>query len=243
MNRLFSVPKIGVFIDSYAPGVEKRAGEEVTVLKVKCRVQPFDAKLATALDEGVGGDSNIRRTVFSLNTGDPIPHFTAHEFKLGTLPRQTLELFASPDTPGSRMAFSQAKITGCKVRGEKDSNALAFTFSATFGPVGKDELEMVHSLHRMQTFVTFHEGEPLLEEKDADDAEGTDADIKAQRPAPMWEDDGTGSGKPAEADASEEGPTTREIGSRRTLHSHQVKARGRRKKRDDDAVGEDATVN
>lgn len=225
MNRLFDVAKVGVFLDSYAPGVEKRQGEEVSVLKLKCRIQPFDSKLARSLDDGVGGDSNIRSTIFSLGTGDPKPHFTSHEFKLGTLPRQTLELFASPDTPGSRMAFSQCKISGCKVRGEKDSNALAFTFSATFGPVGRDELEMVHSLHRMQTFITFHAGEPLLEEEDADDEEGTDADVKAQRPAPMFDDQGRE--LPADEPPAE-GPTTREIGARRTTHSHQTK-KGRKR--------------
>lgn len=227
MNRLFSVPKVGVFLDSYGPGVDKRAGEEITVIKVKFRVQPFDAKLAAALDDGVGGDSNIRPTIFSLNTGDPKANFTAHEFKLGTLPRQTLELFSTPDTPGSRIAFSQCKISGCKVRGEKDSAALAFTFNATFGPVGRDELETVHSLHRMQTFITFHEGEPMLEEQD-DEEEGTDADVKARRPAPMFDDEGEETPAEEPADAVE-GPTTREIGARRGLHSHQAKRRGRRR--------------
>lgn len=229
MNKLFSVAKVGAFIDSYSPGLEKRRGEEISVLKVRLRIQPFDSKLATALDEGVGGDSNIRSTIFSMTTGDPKAYFTSHEFKLGSLPRQTLELFSTPDTPGSRLALNQCKISGCKVRGEKDSNALAFLFSATFGPVGRDELEAIHALFRLQTFVSFHEGEPLLEEEqDADDEEGTDADVKAQRLAPMFDDDG----KPTEAsEEREEGPTTKEIGSRRKLHSHQSKAaKGRRRK-------------
>ncbi len=193
-QRLFKTGKVGTFIDSYAPGVEKRRGEEISVITVKCRVQPFDAKLATSLDDGVGGDSNIRPTVFSLSTADPKPNFTRHDFKLPSLPRQNLEIFQAPDTDASRIALTQAKISGCYVRTQKDMNALALVFKATFGPVGRDELELIHSLHRAQTFITFRESEPLIEEEDDED-EATDADEKAQEvingrvPAPMWDDD------------------------------------------------------
>jgi hypothetical protein len=224
VNRLFSVPKVGAFVDNYKPTIEKRGGDEQTVLKVTFRVEPFDADLAVALDEGVGGDSNIRPTIFSLTTGEAKPNFTKHEFKLG-LPRQTLELFASTDTPGSRLALNQAKISGCRVRCDKDSNALAMVFAATFGPVGRDELEAVHALYRRQTFITFHEAEPLLEEEaDGNDDEGTDADVKAQTRAPFEFDD--------EPKAEpEEGPTTREIGTRHKLHSHQSKKKTAGKKK------------
>ena len=46
-QRLFSVGKVGVFVDNYSPGVEKRNGEETKVLILKLRVQPFDATLIT----------------------------------------------------------------------------------------------------------------------------------------------------------------------------------------------------
>lgn len=220
-QRLFNTGKVGAFVDTYTPGVEKRRGGDVSVVCVKFRVQPFDAKLAAALDAGVGGDSNIRPTIFSLNTTDPKPNFTRHDFKL-SLERQNLEIFAAPDTEDSRIALTQAKITGCYVRTQKDMNALALVFKATFGPVGRDELELIHSLHRSQTFITFHESEPLLEMEEDE----TDADVKAQAPIdgrkPMWDDD------EKTAAPSKAKPATER--AHRPLHSHQSKAKGKGRK-------------
>ena len=48
-------------------------------------------------------------------------------------------------------------------------NALAFVFKAAIGPVGKTELELTHSLYRMQTFITFHTAEPLIDFIDDND--------------------------------------------------------------------------
>lgn len=195
---MFDVNKIGVFVDGYGPGVEKRRGETVSVITMHMRIQPFDAKLAAALDNGVGGDCNIRATVFSLNSGDPKKNFTRHDFKLG-LERQNLEIFPTPDTNNSRISLNQAKISGTYVRTQKDNAALAFIFRATFGPVGRDELELIHSLHRMQTFVTFRQGEPILEDADeTEDVDGENTDA---------EELGT------------EGETARDVGSRRNLHT------------------------
>lgn len=201
-QRLFNVNKIGIFVDGYGPGVEKRRGETVSVITMQMRIQPFDAKLATALDSGVGGDCNIKATIFSLNSGDPKKNFTRHDFKLA-LERQNLEIFPTPDTSKSRISLNQAKISGTYVRTQKDNAALAFIFRATFGPVGRDELELIHSLHRMQTFVSFHQGEPILE--DAEETEDGD-----------------------NADAEElgaEGATARETGARRNLHTGRSKKR------------------
>ena len=238
-QRLFTASKVACFVDTYSPGVEKRRGEVVGVLTVKLRVQPFDAKLASSLDDGVGGDSNIRPTVFSLNTTEPKPCFTRHDFKLG-LGRQNLEIFASTDTAEARIALLQAKLSGCYVRTQKDVNALALIFKATWGPVGRDELELIHSLHRSQAFVTFHEAEPLLglEDDGEGDDELTDADEKARRPAPMWDDEGNvgqSLAVPAEpiaaADDSQAEPARKPIrrhADRTTAATVQRKARGRR---------------
>ena len=43
------------------------------MLTIKFKVQPFDAKLATLLDDGVGDSSNIKATVFNLSTAEPKP--------------------------------------------------------------------------------------------------------------------------------------------------------------------------
>lgn len=218
-QKLFKSGKVGCFVDTYSPGIEKRRSEETSILTIKFRVQPFDAKLATLLDDGVGDDSNIKATVFNLSTAEPKPNFTRHDFKLG-LARQNMHLFASPDTEDARVMLPQVKITGTFVRSQKDNNALALIFKASFGPVGRDELELIHSLHRSQTFIKFEESEPLFEvEEDGD--EGTDADQKAQQPIdgrkPMWEDDDTA------AAPSKAKPATER--AHRNLHSHQAKAK------------------
>ena len=219
-QQLFKSGKIGCFVDTYSPAIEKRRSEETSVVTVKFRVQPFDAKLATLLDDGVGEDSNIKATLFNLSTAEPKPNFTRHDFRLG-LARQNLHLFASPDTPEARVMIPQAKITGTFVRSQKDNNALALIFKASFGPVGRDELELIHSLHRSQTFITFEESEPLFEVEDDGDDEGTDADHKAQQPidgrTPMWDDE------PKAAASSKAKPATER--SHRKLHSHQSKSK------------------
>lgn len=232
MNRLFSVSKVGVFFDSYSPAVEKRRGGEVSVLQVRMRVEPFDAKLASSLDDGVGGDSNIKATVFSLNTGDPKANFTRHDFRLG-LPRQTVEIFATPDTETCRVALAQGKVSATYVRSEKDTNALALALKFTFGPVGRDELELIHQLHRQQAWLTFSESEPMFDEELDDDGdpddEDADADEKARRPAPMFDDDQNelhadddvdGDETPSEAATRD---AQRLVGARQNLHSHQSK--------------------
>lgn len=188
-QKLFKTGKTGCFVESYAPGVEKRRGEEVSVITIKFKVMPFDAKLAVSLDDGVGGDSNIRATVFSISTTDPKPNFTRHDFRLG-LVRQNLEIFAAPDTRESRVMLLQAKISGTYVRSQKDVNALAMIFKATFGPVGRDELELIHSLHRSQAFISFHESQPLVDDDMSTAAEATKTDAaEDERPPHMFKDE------------------------------------------------------
>lgn len=82
VNRLFSVGKVGAFVDGYRPAVEKRRAGEETVLVVQFRVEPFDAELAASLDDGVGGDSNIKSTIFKMADGEPKKAFTRHDFRL-----------------------------------------------------------------------------------------------------------------------------------------------------------------
>src|SRR4051794_35603895 len=53
-QQLFSAHKIGLFCDQIVHGIEKRRGDDVKVITLTLRAQPFDAKLATALDDGVG---------------------------------------------------------------------------------------------------------------------------------------------------------------------------------------------
>lgn len=217
-QKLFSLGKVGLFLDSYRPGLEKRRSEEVKVLKLTLRLQPFDAKLARAIDDGVGGDSNVRATLFKLNDAEAKPHLDRVDFALGCQ-RQNLIVFASKDTDASRIMFEQAKISGTYARTEKGVNDYAFVLTATFGPVGRDQLEYIHDWHLGQRAVTFEESEPLLETESDDDDEVTDADEKARQQPKLAEAADTPKSK------------TRKPKANRTLHSHQSKKRTSRSAR------------
>jgi hypothetical protein len=185
MQRLFSVGKVGLFLDGYTPGLEKRRGEDVKILTLTLRAQPFDAKLATAIDDGLNDDSGVRAALFKLNHPDPKPHLSRVNFNLAC-PRQRLVLFASPDTESSRIAFDQVKIAGIYARTQKDIDGYAFVFKASFGPVGRTEQEYIHEWMLTQRFVTFEEAEPSLA-FDEDHDEDVEAD-GGGRPEPMWDE-------------------------------------------------------
>ena len=217
-QRLFNVPKVGLFLDKYIPSMEKRRDGEVKIFTLTLRVQPFDAKLALSIDDGVGEDSNVRPTLFMMGHPDPKPHLQRVNFSIGC-PRQNMAIFASSDTAEARILFQQVRIGGTYARTEKNVNGYAFVFQASLGPVSRQEQEYIHEWMLSQRFVTFEESEPSLEfEADgSDEDEGTDADQKAQQPidgrAPMWDDEppAPSKAKPGTARAN------------RKLHSHQTK--------------------
>lgn len=161
-QRLFTIDRMPVFVDAMQSGLERRAGgHDAKVLRLTCRIEPFTAAQAGDLDDGLGGDSNVRPSCFKITTGEPKPHIERVAFTLDC-PRQRLDLYASPDTDTSRLCFDHVKISGFYVRTAKDTGALAAVFTATFGPVGRDELEAAHHAVRSQTFITFLEAEPSL---------------------------------------------------------------------------------
>jgi hypothetical protein len=198
-QRLFSVPKVGLFLDSYAPSIEKRRGEEVKVLTLTLRLQPLDAKIATAIDDGLGDDSGVKAGLFKLSNGEPKPHIKRLDFRLDC-PRQNLIVYSTPDTARARMALTQAKITGTYARTQKDLNGYAFVFKASLGPVGRDEQEFIHEWLLTQRFVTFETSEPSMQFDDdgADDDVADDADETPsnRRPPPMWDSDDANSAPP-----------------------------------------------
>lgn len=227
-QRLFSVAKVGLFLDSYVPSMEKRKGGEAKVLTMTLRVQPFDAKLATAIDEGVSEDSNVRATLFKLNHPDPKPHLARVNFSLGC-PRQNMHIFASPDTEKARIMFEHVRIFGTYARTEKNVNSYAFVLKASYGPVGRAEQEYIHEWMLSQRFVTFQEAEPSLEfDPVSADQEASEDDVQARevvngRQAPMWDDN-----EKPEAPSKAKPATER---AHRNLHSHQTKKKTAGKKR------------
>jgi hypothetical protein len=187
-QRLFTVPKIGLFLDSYAPSIEKRkGGEEVKILTLTLRLQPFDSKLAAAIDDGLSNDAGVKTALFKLTNGEPKPHLRRIDFNLAC-PRQNLVIFASSDTVQSRITLEHAKISGTYARTQKDINGYAFVFKAALGPVGRGEQEYIHEWLLGQRFVTFEEAEPSInfEDEQGDPDQEPDG---GGRPEPMFGDD------------------------------------------------------
>lgn len=177
MQRLFSVPKVGLFLDGFGPGIEKRRDEQVKIIKATFRLQPFDAKLATAIDDGLSDNSGVRAALFKLSSVEPKPHIARLNFGL-SCPRQNMEIFASPDTDESRIALLQVKIGGVYARTQKDMDGYAFVFNGSFGAVDRATLEFLQHWYQSQQFVTFTEAEPSLEfsETETEDDENEPAD-------------------------------------------------------------------
>ncbi|MCC6349484.1 MAG: hypothetical protein IT347_07835 [Candidatus Eisenbacteria bacterium] len=234
---MFSVGKVGMFVEAVQLGVEKRrGGDEVTVLKLTLKVDPFTPELAAAIDEGLGGDSNVRTSVFKMTDGTPKPHIERVAFNLHC-PRQRMDLYASSDTDSARLCFDQVRVNGCYVRVQKDSRALAAVFSVAFGPVGPTELAAAQQYFHAQCFVSWSEAEPSF---DFDDESEDDAD-DATPPAPMW-DEGEA---PVEsmADREKRSRPTAKRGTRskrakhdpEAEHAHQVEA-GQAKRKPNGAV-------
>lgn len=207
--KLFSVAKVGLFLDTITHSTEPRQDQEVKIVTLALRVHPFDAKLAAAIAQPV------RAALFNLNNPEPKTELRRVEFALG-VPRQNLHIFAAPDAPTARLMLAQVRISGTFARTQKDVNGYAFCFKASFGPADRQELEFVQDWHLSQRFVTFDEAEPNMWDS-ADEDEGTEEDQKARLPAPMFETDADG--KPT-GDEREQRP----------LHSHaDKKKRGGRR--------------
>lgn len=224
-QNLFATPKVPLFLDAITHGTERRRGEDIKIVTLALRVQPFGPELAASVDEGVQADTGIKPLLFSLNNAEPKALVRRLDVGLGC-PRQQLLVFASSDTTKESIAFDQVKIGGTYARTQKDVNGYVFVFRASFGTLGRRELEFIQDWHLSTRFVTFRQAEPSLEfdaESNRDQDEGTDQDQKARqevKPALEWEDDGTGSGRPADT-AAPASIVEREVGARRGLHSHQ----------------------
>lgn len=180
MSEMFETGKVGCFLDTITHSTENRRGDEVKVVVLTLRVDPFDVKLALSLDE------RVRATLFKLSHPDPQPHLRRADFALG-IPRQNLNVFASPDTKKASICLTQAAITGLYARTQKDANGYVLVFKASFGPVGREELAFIEDWRTSQKFVTFDEAEPSMDFDDPDDDDEDEAP-RSTRPAPMWEE-------------------------------------------------------
>jgi len=154
--QLFSVPKVGFFLDAITHGTETRNGDEVKIVTLTLRVPNMPAQLASAMP------GPVRLALFkSTEGGTPRAHLKRVEFKLG-VPRQELEVYASSDTEDPSINFDQAKVVGTVARVDKDDTNWTLLVKVSFGPVDKTELEYIEAWRLGQRWVTFYAAEAGL---------------------------------------------------------------------------------
>jgi len=155
--KLFDADKVPCYLDDIGHRVERINDEEVKMVDLTLRVQPFTLELATALDP------DVRALLFSMNSGEPKPKIKSLEFRL-TVDRQRVDVYTLPEENGRpQIAFSDVEISSVRARTEKGVDGFGLVFYASFGPVGKDELEYVCNWHTQQRFVTFEPQDPALD--------------------------------------------------------------------------------
>lgn len=192
--KLFDTKEpVPLFCDTYKPAVEKRRGEEVKVIDIRLLVQPLTPELAAAF---ASGEYPIKSELFNASDGEMRPNVNLVGFDVA-IPRQTLKIFATPETVVHSATIAQAKIEKIKARVERGVNAWGLVLHAKFGPVDKSDLEFVHRWKGTQMWALTEESEPMLDE-DVDEELLTDADEKAREvvgatgplpPPPKWDDD------------------------------------------------------
>jgi hypothetical protein len=119
------------------------------------RCQPFGAELATALDP------KVRALLFSLGDAAPKDEIAEVKFRL-PIDKQHVTVYRLDEFEHAQIVFTHVEISGIRARTEKGVDGYALVFYASFGPVGKDELEMICDWHTQQRFLTFHPQAPVL---------------------------------------------------------------------------------
>lgn len=227
--RLFSVAKVPCYCEAITHRIERRKSGDAKVVDLSLKIDPFTAQLASALDQAEHG--GVKRKLFKQNNGEPDRDLRAAEFRPPG-DRQKLICFASPDTSQASIALDHVKITKMRARGQKDGDRWVFVLVASAGPLGKTELEYVSAFHAEMRFITFEEAEPSLEfeqlEDTEDDADLTDADEKARRPAPMFDTDAAG--RVTEVEGTPLAAETARVRRQRSRGSRPKPSRGKRRR-------------
>lgn len=153
-DALFAIGKVPTFLDRITHRLETRdGGEIVKVLDLVLRVQPFDfANARTFLDENL-----LAGVLFNPQTHFLIGGLKEVVFDLDddTIPNQNVVLFATPATKEPSIAFRQLAIGKVRARIEKAESGWGLVFHATFGPVGREDLEYINAWYTESRCLTW----------------------------------------------------------------------------------------
>jgi len=169
--RLFDTDRVGTYCDDIGHRVERsKDGEEVKMVDLTLRVQPFTPELAVSFDP------DVRALLFTMNDAQPKPKIKAMEFRV-PVPRQMMAVCLLPadDEDGAGVfgarVFMDVEISAPRARTEKGVDGYGLVFYASFGPVSKDDLEFVCNWHTQQRFVTFTPQQPALDFAGAEESD------------------------------------------------------------------------
>jgi hypothetical protein len=165
--RLFDQDKIGCYLDGINHRVEKTTGgDQIKMIDLTLRVQPFTAELASALD------LDAHAELFRLNDASQKEIVKAIEFAI-SVPNQRMMIYAVPDIPDASLVLHDAEISSVRARTQKDVDGYALIFYASVGPIEPDQLDYICRWHTEQRFITFEKQQAAL-----------DFDPPADTPAP-----------------------------------------------------------
>ena len=157
MKLFDDVDRVGCYLDHIAHRVEKtKGGDEVKMIDLTLRVQPFTPDLAAALDP------DVRALLFRLDDAEPKPKIKALDFAL-TVPRQILRVYPVPEIDNGGMAFDDVEISDPRARTEKNVDGFALVLYASLGPLTPDQLEFVCEWLTEQRFVAFDPQTPAFD--------------------------------------------------------------------------------
>lgn len=159
--RFFDDDKVGCYLDDIGHRVEKTDGKEIKMVDLTLRVQPLTAELAAALDP------DVRALLFTMGDAMPKSKLAAIHFNLPA-ENQDLTVQLIPESDEGAIHILDVEISKPRARVEKGVDGFGFVFYASFGPVGRDELEYLVGWHTQQRFITFHPHEPALNFKGAE---------------------------------------------------------------------------
>jgi hypothetical protein len=153
--RFFDDDKVGCYLDDIGHRVEKtKDGNEIKMVDLTLRVQPFTPELAVSLDP------DVRSLLFNLTDATAKAKIKALHFNLIT-PRQALAVYLLPESLEG-IQFSDVEITEPRARTEKGVDGYGLVFYASLGPVSAGDLEYICNWHTQQRFITFQPQEPAL---------------------------------------------------------------------------------
>lgn len=149
--------KTGCYCDAVTHRVEKtKDGREIAMCDLSLRIQPLTPEMAVAIDP------KVRAALFALTDATERPEVKSLTFNL-PVTRQKLLVYLLPEADMAQIALSDVEISSLRARTEKGVSGFGFCFDASFGPVGKEELEYVVAWLTQQRFVTFQPQEPALD--------------------------------------------------------------------------------